>query len=683
MAEQRFYLPILPFSGIETASQSLPPYQVPEFWPLVCVLREVMYRFKSRLPENYDLPQVGKDRALDKQMELFIKTKWGDKNMKKVQQIARLSRRCFTEVQKIAQNPARYSRSERITSYTFKFLKASTSEEEAYDVLKKVADGEKVIADLNKLSRVSKTEKTNQGLVEVEEDLEPSTRKQSSEEGVEELHYEPADLRSEVRRLQMNLNDEKKTTRELRKTLQSVLQENERLKNKMTDLVSDKDELRKSFEKVILKLRTEVASLKKPMTMEDLPEYIAEQEPVRRAQKSPGDIQVSIVKPSKPLRSFKEDRQENSLKIAVKVNGKEENLLLEHVQSAKDNVGWRKVLLNEKNEQLNHEVADADLDFYEKRENLEPPEKRVKQEDSLEKSEWVAVFYPHKFYVGRIVEITKDDGPLIQFLDLRPGERFVLRSDTEIVSEKWIFCRKIEVSLIGKRQYSVANKATIQSLYDAFKKRHTLKEKVHSAWDLTKVKDISNSIAEVAGVKISFADFKTIDPRESVDADRMRRGWLNDQVINASFQIIQADALREGKRVFCTDTYLYEKLESLKGAASCESNVANLRKWIKKDKLQKSDLVLVPIHKNGNHWVLGVINMRAKKIHYYDSKNDDPMPFFFRKMRYLLSLHGDDVRGWSNTHSKSPHQVDSASCGVFIIEIAKRVVENRTLDFTQ
>ncbi|PFX11608.1 Sentrin-specific protease 1 [Stylophora pistillata] len=634
MAEQRFYLPILPFSGIETASQSLPPYQVPEFWPLVCVLREVMYRFKSRLPENYDLPQVGKDRALDKQMELFIKTKWGDKNMKKVQQIARLSRRCFTEVQKIAQNPARYSRSERITSYTFKFLKASTSEEEAYDVLKKVADGEKVIADLNK---------------------EPSTRKQSSEEGVEELHYEPADLRSEVRRLQMNLNDEKKTTRELRKTLQSV----------------------------ILKLRTEVASLKKPMTMEDLPEYIAEQEPVRRAQKSPGDIQVSIVKPSKPLRSFKEDRQENSLKIAVKVNGKEENLLLEHVQSAKDNVGWRKVLLNEKNEQLNHEVADADLDFYEKRENLEPPEKRVKQEDSLEKSEWVAVFYPHKFYVGRIVEITKDDGPLIQFLDLRPGERFVLRSDTEIVSEKWIFCRKIEVSLIGKRQYSVANKATIQSLYDAFKKRHTLKEKVHSAWDLTKVKDISNSIAEVAGVKISFADFKTIDPRESVDADRMRRGWLNDQVINASFQIIQADALREGKRVFCTDTYLYEKLESLKGAASCESNVANLRKWIKKDKLQKSDLVLVPIHKNGNHWVLGVINMRAKKIHYYDSKNDDPMPFFFRKMRYLLSLHGDDVRGWSNTHSKSPHQVDSASCGVFIIEIAKRVVENRTLDFTQ
>lgn len=210
-----------------------------------------------------------------------------------------------------------------------------------------------------------------------------------------------------------------------------------------------------------------------------------------------------------------------------------------------------------------------------------------------------------------------------------------------------------------------------------------LSYQVHSAWDLTKVKDIENTIAEVGDVKISFADFKTIDHRANVDEDRMPRGWLNDQVINASFQIIQADAQKEGKRVFCTNTYLYEKLESLKSAAWSERNEADLKRWIQKDKLQDSDLVLVPIHKNGHHWVLGVIKMKEKKIHYYDSKNDDPMPSFFRNMRHLLSLHGDDVHDWSSAHSKSPHQVDSASCGVFIIEIAKRVVEDRALDFTQ
>ena len=151
MPRQGFYVPILPSMGTTTPSKHLPPYQAPEFWLLVNVLRKVMYRFKSCFPENYDLPQVGKDKALDKRVALFNKRKPGDKSMKKVQQIACLSRRCFAQVQRMAENPARCCRSHRITSYTFMFLKASTPEEEAYDLLEKVADGEKTIANLNKV----------------------------------------------------------------------------------------------------------------------------------------------------------------------------------------------------------------------------------------------------------------------------------------------------------------------------------------------------------------------------------------------------------------------------------------------------------------------------------------------------------------------------------------------------
>ena len=44
--------------------------------------------------------------------------------------------------------------------------------------------------------------------------------------------------------------------------------------------------------------------------------------------------------------------------------------------------------------------------------------------------------------------------------------------------KNWISCRKIEVSLEGKKQYSVAQYAIIESEYDSFKKRYTLKEKV-------------------------------------------------------------------------------------------------------------------------------------------------------------------------------------------------------------
>ena len=74
--------------------------------------------------------------------------------MKKAQQIARLSRRCFAEVEKMAANPGRYCKSQKITSYTFRFLKHSISEEDAYELLKKVVSGEKVIAALNKQLRV-------------------------------------------------------------------------------------------------------------------------------------------------------------------------------------------------------------------------------------------------------------------------------------------------------------------------------------------------------------------------------------------------------------------------------------------------------------------------------------------------------------------------------------------------
>ena len=74
--------------------------------------------------------------------------------MKKAQQIARLSRHCFAEVEKMAADPGRYYKSKKITSYTFQFLKHSISEEDTYEILRKVVSGESVIAELNKKCRV-------------------------------------------------------------------------------------------------------------------------------------------------------------------------------------------------------------------------------------------------------------------------------------------------------------------------------------------------------------------------------------------------------------------------------------------------------------------------------------------------------------------------------------------------
>ena len=74
--------------------------------------------------------------------------------MKKAQQIARPSRCCFAEVEKMAADPGRYCKIKKITSYIFQFLKHSISEEEAYEVLQNVVSGECVIAKLNRKYRV-------------------------------------------------------------------------------------------------------------------------------------------------------------------------------------------------------------------------------------------------------------------------------------------------------------------------------------------------------------------------------------------------------------------------------------------------------------------------------------------------------------------------------------------------
>ena len=58
---------------------------------------------------------------------------------------------------------------------------------------------------------------------------------------------------------------------------------------------------------------------------------------------------------------------------------------------------------------------------------------------------WVAVFYPHKFYVGRVIDVPKNGNPSVKFLHRRPGDVFVYRRDTEKVEKKSIFRRGLSV----------------------------------------------------------------------------------------------------------------------------------------------------------------------------------------------------------------------------------------------
>ncbi len=76
----KFFIPIAPSTS--TAGRAVAestPYQPPDFWPTVNILRETMYRFLSLTPERYYLPRRGVNRDLDKRLAAFIERHLGPK----------------------------------------------------------------------------------------------------------------------------------------------------------------------------------------------------------------------------------------------------------------------------------------------------------------------------------------------------------------------------------------------------------------------------------------------------------------------------------------------------------------------------------------------------------------------------------------------------------------------------
>ncbi|KAJ7389706.1 hypothetical protein OS493_029606 [Desmophyllum pertusum] len=150
-----------------------------------------------------------------------------------------------------------------------------------------------------------------------------------------QVRQEVGDLRIELEKLKGDLRDEKNTNTGLRKTLQSALQEKEELKEKISELVTQKDEMRIWYEKNIADLRSEVVSLKEPLEglgIEDV------KEPIESGLKRKADETRlhDAIKVSKPSRFVHERREESNLTTTVEVKSKEFKLVLEDIQSFQD-----------------------------------------------------------------------------------------------------------------------------------------------------------------------------------------------------------------------------------------------------------------------------------------------------------------------------------------------------------
>ncbi|CAO3566221.1 unnamed protein product [Mortierella alpina] len=185
----------------------------------------------------------------------------------------------------------------------------------------------------------------------------------------------------------------------------------------------------------------------------------------------------------------------------------------------------------------------------------------------------------------------------------------------------------------------------------------------------------SGQVVEGFNVTILKKDIHTLRPGE----------WLNDEVINFYGNLILARSKESTTlpKIHVFSTFFYKTLS--------EQGYDKVRRWTKKVKIFELDYVLIPIHCSGNHWTTAVIDMRNKRIEYYDSLLGNNPKCFLILRGYLEQECQDklkkpfDFQGWENDCPKDiPRQRNGFDCGVFtctFLECKSRGLDQ--FDFSQ
>ena len=150
------------------------------------------------------------------------------------------------------------------------------------------------------------------------------------------------------------------------------------------------------------------------------------------------------------------------------------------------------------------------------------------------------------------------------------------------------------------------------------------------------------------------------------------------------------------------NTFFYAKLSE---NSYTYKNVKRLTKPIKLKKkgiiIQNSifelDKIIFPVHIGGVHWCCGCINIRDKKIEYYDSMNGSALQFFRIIKQYLKDEHIDklklnhikyllNIQEWkidNNNNNNYPQQKNGYDCGVFASKCADWISDDMYPDYSQ
>lgn len=209
---------------------------------------------------------------------------------------------------------------------------------------------------------------------------------------------------------------------------------------------------------------------------------------------------------------------------------------------------------------------------------------------------------------------------------------------------------------------------------------------------------------------IHFPSDDSVNTSQHEFAEKMLLGtgrdrWINDDIVNAYFQTLKkAHDVWEGRpgRIIVINNHLGSRLPA--------SNRKQLVRWVEKIKKKQGAgvfnedgsaacyAVLLPLHVDGNHWVLACYFARVNQLIWYDSYGDkgyvhrvDNDPYFGYGAVNLAQLICDLISLWykatvkdkqKREEFKGPElvngvdeaiQTNQLDCGVFVCEMAKRI----------
>ena len=210
-------------------------------------------------------------------------------------------------------------------------------------------------------------------------------------------------------------------------------------------------------------------------------------------------------------------------------------------------------------------------------------------------------------------------------------------------------------------------------------------------------------------IRIRVKDLETLQPGQ----------WVNDEIINGylALLLIRQMSGSEKLRVLFMNTFFYTKLTEINKKNPDGYNYKEVKRWTKPSRLAsgglpgaqnifEADKVIIPVNLNNTHWTCVCVNMKEKRIEYYDSlynlsrggnvlENIEKylQDEYEDKMRIKVEdSEGDEseieweLRSYDEDRPdelRYPQQENYCDCGVFMLQCCKALCDDVFPSFLQ